>query len=111
MHEYLNQVRHLQPGFEFFNLSQILRSRNSHVDSLAMLATSSAQNLPRVILVEDLCKPTKVGGDRVHVHQIRVDPSWMDSIVLFLKEDILPESKSEADKVRRKTPRFWLFED
>ena len=88
MQEYLNQVRHLQSGFESFNLSQILRSRNSHVDSLAMLATSSAQNLPRVILVEDLCKPTKVGGDRVHVHQIRVDPSWMDSIVLFLKEDI-----------------------
>ena len=111
MQEYLNQVRHLQSGFESFNLSQILRSRNSHVDSLAMLATSSAQNLPRVILVEDLCKPTKVRGDRVHVHQIRVDPSWMDSIVLFLKEDILPESKSEADKVRRKTPRFWLFED
>ena len=35
----------------------------------------------------------------------------MDSIVLFLKEDILPEGKSEADKVRRKAPRFWLFKD
>ena len=47
----------------------------------------------------------------VHIHQIRVGPSWMDSIVLFLKEDILPEEKSEADKVRRKAPRFWLSED
>ena len=35
----------------------------------------------------------------------------MNFIVLFLKEDILPEGKSEADKVRRKAPRFWLFED
>ena len=35
----------------------------------------------------------------------------MDSIVLFLKEDILPEDKSEADKVRRKAPRFWLSEN
>ena len=35
----------------------------------------------------------------------------MDSIVLFLKEDILPESKSEVDKVRRKAPRFWLSKD
>ena len=35
----------------------------------------------------------------------------MDSIVLFLKEDILPDEKSKADKVRRKAPRFWLFED
>ena len=35
----------------------------------------------------------------------------MDSIVLFLKEDILPEGKSEVNKVRRKVPRFWLFKD
>ena len=42
MQEYLNQVRHLQSGFESFNLSQIPRSRNTHDDSLAMLATSWA---------------------------------------------------------------------
>ena len=41
MQEYLNQVRHLQSGFESFNLSQIPKSRNTHADSLAMLATSS----------------------------------------------------------------------
>ena len=35
----------------------------------------------------------------------------MDSIVLFLKEDILPKEKSEADKMRRKAPWFWLSED
>ena len=35
----------------------------------------------------------------------------MDPIVLFLKEDILPEEKSEAEKVRRKAPRFWLSKD
>ena len=44
------------------------------------------------------------------IHQIRVEPSWMDPIVLFLKDDILPKEKGEADKVRRKDPR-WLFED
>ena len=41
MQEYLNQVRHLQSGFESFNLSQIPKSRNTHVDSLATLTTSS----------------------------------------------------------------------
>ena len=35
----------------------------------------------------------------------------MDSIVLFLKSDILPKKKGEANKVRRKVPRFLLFED
>ena len=111
MQEYLSQVRHLQSGFESFNLLQIPRSENTHADSLATLAISSAQSLPQVILVEDLYKPTEMKREMVHIHQIRVGPSWMDSIVLFLKEDILLEWKSETNKVRRKALRFWLFED
>ena len=35
----------------------------------------------------------------------------MDLIVLFLREDVLPEDKSKADKIRRKEPCFWLSED
>ena len=69
--EYLCQVRHLQSNFESFVLSQVRRSRNAHADSLAILATSSAQGLPRVILVEDLCKPYEEGRHGVHVHQIK----------------------------------------
>ena len=99
MQEYLSQVRHLQSEFESFNLSQIPRSRNTHVDSLATLATSSAQSLPRVILIEDLCKLAMVRKDMVKIHHVRVGPSWMDLIVLFLKENILPEDKLEAEKV------------
>ena len=61
--------------------------------------------------MEDLCKPTEVGRNVAHIHQIKVRPSWMDSIVLFLREDVLHEEKSEADKVRRKAPWFWLSKD
>ena len=35
----------------------------------------------------------------------------MDPIVLFLKENILPEEKSEADKVQRMALWFWLSEE
>ena len=35
----------------------------------------------------------------------------MDPIVLFLRDDILPEDKLEADKIRRKASCFWLSED
>ena len=59
MQGYLSQVRHLQLGFESFNLLHIPRSRNIHADSLTMLATSSAWSLPWVILIEDLCNPQK----------------------------------------------------
>ena len=45
MQEYLGQVRSIQTKFEFFDLSHIPRSGNTHADSLATLATSSAQDL------------------------------------------------------------------
>ena len=35
----------------------------------------------------------------------------MDSIIQILREDTLPEERIEADKVRRKTIRFWLSEN
>ena len=94
----------MRSGFESFNLLQIPRSGNTHADSLATLATSLAQGLPRVILIEYLCKPTEMKKEKVQIHQIRVGTSWMDLIVLFLKEDILPNGRSEAKKVQRKAP-------
>ena len=42
MQEYLNQARLLQSGFDSFSLHQIPRSRNTHANSLATLATSLA---------------------------------------------------------------------
>ena len=54
MQEYLGQVRSIKEKFEVFDLSHVPRSGNTHADSLATLATSSAQDLPRVVLVEDL---------------------------------------------------------
>ena len=46
MQGYLSQVKCLQSKFESFNLLHIPRSNNAHANSLAILATSSAQNLP-----------------------------------------------------------------
>ena len=58
MQEYLDQAKCLRSRFDSFSLLHIPRSGNTHVDSLAMLATSSTQGLPRVILVEELYKPS-----------------------------------------------------
>ena len=46
MQEYLGQVKRLQSDFEFFNLTHVSRSGNTHADSLATIATSLAQDLP-----------------------------------------------------------------
>ena len=99
MQGYLSQVKCLRSKFDSFDLLHIPRNGNAHADSLAMLATSSTQDLPRVILVEDLYKPTQTRRETAQIPQIRAGPSWMDSIIQFLKEDILPEEIIEANKV------------
>ena len=107
MQGYLAQIRHLQLKFESFSLQHILKSGNTHADFLATQATSSVQNLPRVIFIEDLCKPSGIRGNMIDVHHVRIGPSWMGPIIQFLSKDVLPE----AEKVHRKAPRFWLSED
>ena len=103
---YLSQVKCLQLKFDSFDLLHVPRSGNAHANSLAMLATSSTQDLPRVILVEDLYKPIETRGETAQIYQIKAGPSWMDSIIKFLKEDILLEERIEVDNVRRKDTRY-----
>ena len=111
MQGYLTRIRHLQMKFKSFDLQHIPRGGNTHVDSLATLATSSAQNLPHVILIEDLGKPLGERGNMIYVSHVRIGPSWMDPIIQFLSKDVLPEDKSKAEKICRKAPQFWLSED
>ena len=75
MQEYLSQVKRLQSGFDLFNLSHVSRSGNTHADLLAMLATSSAGGLPRIILAEHLDRANEVAKGMVHIHEVRVSPS------------------------------------
>ena len=70
MQGYLNQVKCLQSKFDSLDLLHVPRSGNAHADSLVMLATSSAQDLPKVILVEDLYKSSRT-GETVQINQIR----------------------------------------
>ena len=92
-------------------MSHVPRSGNTYADLLDTLATSSAGDLPRIILVEHLDKANEVVKGTVHVHEVRVGPSWMDPMVRFLKDDLLPGEKSEAEKIRRIAPQFRLSED
>ena len=75
MQEYLSRVKCLQPSFDLFSLSHISKSGNTHTDSLAMLATSSAGELPRIILIEHLDRAGEVAKDTVRIHEVKVGPS------------------------------------
>ena len=106
MQGYLDRVRRMRTEFESFDVLHIPRGENTHADSLATLATSSVRNFPRVIIVEDLRTPTSPEKEVCQVRQVSLSPSWMDPILKFLESDTLPEDKVEAEKVRRRAPRY-----
>ena len=76
-----------------------------------MLATSLRSSLPRVVVVvEDMENFSLTRVSLVGVYSLHVGTSWMDPIVTFLKQGLLPEDKCEVEKVLRSAPRYWLSE-
>ena len=84
----MTRVKYLQKNFESFDLQHIPRGGNTHANSLDTLVTSSAQNLPRIILVEDLVKLSGEKGKMIYVPHVRIGPNWMDPIIQFLNKDV-----------------------
>ena len=76
-----------------------------------MLATFLGLNLPGVVIVKDVASSSLVEKPLVGVYSIQVGPSWMDPLVTFLKQGLLPKDKGEAEKICRKAPHYWLSEE
>ena len=86
------------------------KGQNRHANSLATLASSLIEEVPRLIKVEVVAEPSIDAGVDVSVVAIS-EPCWMDPIVKFLAEDRLPADVKEADRVRRMATWFWLSVD
>lgn len=85
---------------------QVARKENRHADSLAILASSLTEEVPRLIKAELVAGPSINIG--VGVSMIAMSRScWMDPIVNFLTEDQVPNDEKEEGKVRRVTTRYW----
>ena len=89
---------------------QVAKGQNRHVDSLAILASSLTEEMPRLIKVELIAKPSI--NARVGVSLITtVEPCWMDPIIDFLAEDRVLVNEKEGEKVHRTTTQYWLLAD
>ena len=81
------------------------RAENSQADALAKLATTSQEDLGRLIPVEHLPE-TSVSIDNGEVSPVMSEPSWMDPIWDYLVEGTLPSDPKEAFKLRARSARF-----
>ena len=104
---YLKKVRELLKMFIRIQVKHVPRAENSRVDALAKLATTSQEDLGRLIPVEHLPEPS-VNIDNGDVSPMMSEPSWMDPIWDYLVEGTLPSDPKEASKLRARSARFTM---
>ncbi|XP_022871367.1 uncharacterized protein LOC111390542 [Olea europaea var. sylvestris] len=80
-----------------FELIPIPRIENAHVDALSKLASSKGFELLTVIPMEYLLMPSI---EAPNVMWVTGTPTWMQPIMAYLKDQVLPIDKHETYKLR-----------
>ena len=86
MVEYLRLVKQTMDCFLSIKVVQVAKGQNWHADSLAMLASSSIKEIPRLIKVDQVAEPSIIAGVGVSL-VATIEPCWIDLIISFLAED------------------------
>ena len=104
---YLKKVRELLKKFIRVQVKHVPRAKNSRADALEKLATTSQEDLGRLIPVEHLPEHL-VSIDNGEVSPVTSEPSWMDPIWDYLVEGILPSDLKKASKLKARLERFTI---
>ena len=103
---YLQVVKQIMNKFCTTKVAQVARAQNRHADSLATLASSVTEEVPRLIKVELIEEPSinaTIGVDAAGIEIATISgtgPCWMDTIIDFIAEDRIPDDEKEVNRVR-----------
>ncbi|XP_022856950.1 uncharacterized protein LOC111378017 [Olea europaea var. sylvestris] len=89
-------------------VSQISRVGNAHADALSNLASSKDSELLTVVPIEHLLMPST---EVPNVMWVTGTPTWMQPIVAYLKDQVLPTDKHKAYKLRKRSAHFLFIDD
>ena len=92
--------------FTRVQVRHVPRAENTRTDALAKLATTSQEDLDR-LMVEHLPEPL-VNIDSEKVSPVMFEPSWIDPIWDYLVDGTLPINPNEASKLRTRSARFTI---
>ena len=112
MKAYLSATKQIIGLFGTVKVAQVSRAQNRHADSLATLASSSTENIPWLVKIELIRKPSievksddNLAGVEVAM-MLMANPCWMNPIIDFIAEDKVPDDEKEAKKIRRVASRY-----
>ena len=91
---YLEEAKAKLQNFSKHEVKHINSEYNLSTDALAKLATSRDTELLCLVPIEIIPVPSIAKRDLVEA--IDSEPSWMDDIIIYPKEDKLPEDREQA---------------
>lgn len=84
--------------FEAVEVIQIPREQNSQADILVRMAAVADPKMPKSIPLEVKSSPSI--EQNLEVLRIEQKCSWMDPIISYLRDGVLPPDKLRAQKIR-----------
>ena len=93
--------------FQEVEIKQISWNENYRADMLAKMAVIADPNLPRSVPLE-VRTSSNIRGE-VEVMRVSTEESWMDSILSYIRDDILLEDKKQARKLKCRAARYTLL--
>lgn len=93
--------------FSTYEIRQIPRAENSHVDALTTLASVIDNKIGRQVPVEILTQPSAVDSAVCAVWYA----TWMSPIFSYLTNRIVPDNKAQAWKILYQSVRYTAIND
>ena len=75
---------------------------------LARMAAIADPKLPKSVPLEVRTSPSI--GEKVEVMRVNTERSWMDSILLYICDGILPEDRKQVRKLKCRAARYTLLD-
>ncbi|XP_059670871.1 uncharacterized protein LOC132316408 [Cornus florida] len=112
MEAYRFAVMREAKNFDNVKFVQLPKEQNEDADRLACSASNSGETLARVIPVSILNQPSifeePSGLDPWQVNVIPYEPSWIDPIITYVRDGILPEQRDEARKIKSNAAKYGI---
>ncbi|XP_024042712.1 uncharacterized protein LOC127901426 [Citrus sinensis] len=106
---YLKKAKQMVGLFQEVEVKQISRNENYRVDMLARMAAIANPKLPKSVPLEVRTSPSI--GEEVEVMRISTKESWMDPILAYIRDGVLPEDKRQARKLKCRAARYTLLDE
>ncbi|CAL8175083.1 unnamed protein product [Prunus armeniaca] len=108
MSAYLSATHQFLKKFQAYEIRQVPRSENNHVDALSRLTSAINDKVGRRVPVEILAQPSTITSE---VCTVRYENTWTSPIYAYLTNGTLPQDKSHAQKLWYQSARYTVIND